>query len=180
MTTETSSGLVLSKIDELNTMAVQSSQLLNANDTAMAASATSWRQASSRDSIYQQQQPSATIAADHRTPHTDQDEVAAILTLQPHINKKTNRDVTYKLRLQFPRWILAGSVEVITYMAPNGWGFKLRTHRILPEQSEWFQACAQADWPLAKGLMSSGRASPFDRDRDGWNGLHVHLSSCQV
>lgn len=75
-----------------------------------------------------------------------------------------------------PPWWLVGTLracEVEMNRSLAGWKSHLRVYSIRGRLSAPFEAALHGDVQELQRLFTSGEASPFDRDPEGWNILHV-------
>lgn len=75
-----------------------------------------------------------------------------------------------------PPWWLAGTLracEVEMNRSLAGWKSHLRVYSIRGSLSAPFLAAMRGDVEKLQRLFTSGKASPFDRDPNGWTVLHV-------
>ncbi len=70
---------------------------------------------------------------------------------------------------------LQRGLEITFQASIQGWQHALETFRAVPYDSEMFRLCSVGDILGVKKLLSSGRASVWDQDPDGWTPLHVSI-----
>lgn len=78
-----------------------------------------------------------------------------------------------------PPWWLAGTLracEVEMNRSLAGWKSHLRVYSIRGRLSAPFIAALRGDVQELQRLFTSGKASPFDRNPEGWTILHVRCS----
>lgn len=83
------------------------------------------------------------------------------------------------IRIRPAAWLmklgLQRGLEITFQASVQGWQHALETFRAVPDDSEIFRLCNNGDILGVKKLLSSGRASVWDRDPRGFTPLHVSL-----
>lgn len=83
------------------------------------------------------------------------------------------------LRIRPALWLirlgLRRGLEITFQKSVQGWQHGLKTFGLIPHNSDIFECCLNGDIDGVKALLSSGRASVWDCDSEGYTPLHVSL-----
>ncbi len=79
----------------------------------------------------------------------------------------------FELSIQLPGWISSTVCEMKSIPGYSGWTFAFKTWNIVPSTSAVFQRAIAGDADGLKHLFQNGKASPYDRDEQGYSLLQV-------
>ncbi|POR32257.1 Uncharacterized protein TPAR_07535 [Tolypocladium paradoxum] len=79
---------------------------------------------------------------------------------------------SWHAHIQLPRWLSESVYELRSITGVGGWTYTYRTYNIIPDNSEIFQRIRRGDKEGVLELFRTGKASPFDRDANGFSLLH--------
>jgi hypothetical protein len=85
------------------------------------------------------------------------------------------RHLKLKARLWVPKWLFGVSraIDVYETSAVMGWNYSIQIYNVLPYTAPIFCMVRTGDIEGIQGLFTTGQASPFVRDRNGWTLLDV-------